>query len=190
LADAHAFALETTHELLALRRVGPGQRHEQLCRRLHADVAEPHRLLHEFGQRADQRQPPTHPTARAIESTRELGLRETVALTQLAQQPSFFEGRACAAVVEPVREHQRLGLRHVEHRDLDEIAGELAQRRDADVAVDQDPRRTVAHDHHRRLLTVLVERREQPLSASRIGDPQLRVAQVKLAQLELHAPRR
>lgn len=190
MSDARAFALETAHELLALIRVGPGQRHEQLRRHLHADLAQAHRVLHELGQRVDQRQPPTHPAARPIQSSREFGLREAVALTQLAQQPSFFEGRARATVVEPMREHQRLGLRHVEHRDVDEITRELAQRGDADVAVDQDPRRTVAHDHHRRLLTVLAQRREQPLSASRIGDPQLRVAQVKLAQLELHRPRR
>lgn len=153
---------------------------------MHAHLAHAHRLLHDLGQRVHQREPTTHPARRAIQSARELGLREGMSLAQLAQQPSFFEGRALAAVVESVREHQRLGLGHLEHRDIDEVARELEQRRDADVPVDQDPGRTVTHDQHRCLLTMLEQRRHQSSRSTPVGDPQLRVAQIQLAQLELH----
>jgi hypothetical protein len=44
-----------------------------------------------------------------------------------AWAPSLFEGRAIAAVVEAVREHQRLGLGQLEHRNVAEVAGDLGQ---------------------------------------------------------------
>jgi hypothetical protein len=105
---------------------------------------------------------------------------------QLAQQPSFFEGRPLAAVVEAMREHQRVGLGDLEHRDIDVVAGELCERRDADITVEQDPARAVAHDQHGRQLPVLEQRRDQPTLAALVDDPQRRVAQIEFAEFELH----
>ncbi|PRQ07839.1 hypothetical protein ENSA7_25120 [Enhygromyxa salina] len=107
---------------------------------------------------------------------------------QLAQQPSFLEGRTLAAVVEAMREHQRVGLGHLEHRDIDEVTGELGEGRDADVAVEQDPARVVAHDQHGRQLPVLEQRRDQPTLSALVDDPQRRVAQIQVAEFELHRP--
>lgn len=188
LPHAHALAGEAAHESFAMLGVGPGQGYEQLRRRLYADLAHADRVLHRFGQCVDQRESAADPARRSIQASRELGLHEPVVIAELTQQPAFLEGRALAAIVEPVREHQRLGLGHVEHRDLDEVAREHPQRRDADVAVDQDPARAVAHDDHRRLLPVLEQRRDQPTRAALVRDPQRLVAQVQLGELELHRP--
>jgi RNA 3'-terminal phosphate cyclase len=161
LPHAHALATKAPHERLALAVIGPGQRHQELGRRLHRERAGAHHLLHRLGQRAHQRKTPAHPARRPVEAARELLLTHSMSLAQLAQQPSFFEGRACATVVEPVAEHERLGLGHVHRRRVDQVARELAQRRDAHVAVDEHPRGAVAHHEHRRLLAMLEQRSEE-----------------------------
>lgn len=155
LPHARALARQAAHERLTVGDVGPGQRYETLGRRLHRELAGAHHLLHRLRQRAHQRQAPAHPARRSIEPSRQLLLPHPVSLAQLAQEPSFFESRARAAVVEPVPEHQRFGLGHVHRRRVDQVARELAQRRDAHVAVDEHPRGAVAYDEYRRLLAVL-----------------------------------
>lgn len=82
-------------------------------------------------------------------------------------------------------ENERLGLPDVEGDREDLVPSEPAESRHPGVAVDEDEPRVRERDHeHRDLLALQRDRLLEPSSPSGVGDAQLRVAQVELAEFE------
>jgi hypothetical protein len=143
-------------QLLALRRLGPGQGHQHPLGRLRRKPALLDSLLDRRRQYPHQIQPPTHPALRPIESRRQLLLPKAVLVPQRPQHPPLLERRPRPRVVEAEAPQERLRLRHLHHPRVRPVARQSLQRPHPRVAVDQHPpTRLLRRRHpHRRLLPV------------------------------------
>ena len=154
-------------ELDAVALVGPGQRHQILHRRVRADGPRAHVALDRRRQLAHQRDAPAHPAGGTIETARQLIAAEPEALVHLAQEPSLLDRAIGVARPQDALEHQRVRLPKLPRRRAHRVVRQPPKNAHPLVAVDHDVPLSVAHDHDRRLLASLRDRREQPTLPTR-----------------------
>jgi len=175
-------------ETLAIVRLGARHRHQVLHRRMGADAAPTHLVLHRLGQLAHQGQPPRHPARAAVETLRQLLMAEPEARLQLGKQPALLKRRLALGRAQRPAQEQRLGLVHRPHRRPDRVLPEPPRRPDPLVAVNHHIAsvRGARHHHDRRLLTVLRHRRQQPPLRVRTAYPKSLVSKLELVVLQIH----
>jgi hypothetical protein len=169
--------------------VGPGQRHQGLDRRLGRDLALADQLLDGLGQLACQAQAARHPARAAVEATGELLGAPGEAVLELGQEPPLLQGRRRRRAGQVALQDQRLGLVELPDHGHDRVLAQATQRPHAVVAVDDDVASGflgVADHDDRHLLTVLVERRQEPAGPLPATGAQGCVAQVQLVKFQLH----
>lgn len=165
------------------------QRHQRPHRRLRRDLSAPDPLLDRRREILHQSQVARDPTGAPVETSRELLLAPTRAARQLRQQPPLLQGRVAGGVAQAALQDQRLGLAQVPQRRLDRVVVQALQRPKPLVAIDDHVALrglAVAHDDDRLLLSVGLQRQQQPTLTLRAEHPQRLVASLQLVKLKLH----
>jgi hypothetical protein len=191
LPDSHApYSAPTCRdELQAGGSIGARQGHQVLHRRVGHELAPAHALLDLLRQLGDEREAATDPARALVEATRQLLLRQTESLPELAQQPCLLERVIAAGRAHQPLEHQCLGLTELPARHEHRVGLQLPERAQPLVPVHHDRSAAFATDHHdRRLLAVLRQRRQQALLLLWRTATQRLVAKLELVKLELHRP--
>ena len=174
---------------LAVLQALPQHRHEKLHCRLRRDLPFAHLLLNSLRQKLHQCQPPRHPRHAAIEPSCELIQAVAETLLQLLKQPAHLQrGFVFGKAQQTVQQHGR-GLAHGPYHRFHCVPAQLLQRGDPLIAVDDHVpiRRAFSrHDHNRRLLTAVRQRRQQPPLPSRVVHAQMLPPPVELMKLQLH----
>ena len=175
--------------LLTGAAVDPGQRDERLHRCLSRDLALADRFLDRQGELPHQPQATTDPTGAALEAAGQLLLTPAEAMLKLGEQPPLLQGAGCRRLAHLPLQDQRLGLRHLPDHGVDRVVPQPTEDLDTQMAVDDDVAIRllgVRHHHDGLLLTVLLQRHQQPTLALAATSAQLAVAHLQLVKLQLH----
>ena len=175
--------------LLTGAAVDPGQRDERLHRCLSWDLALADRFLDRQGELPHQPQATTDPTGAALEAAGQLLLTPAEAMLKLGEQPPLLQGAGCRRLAHLPLQDQRLGLRHLPDHGVDRVVPQPTEDLDTQMAVDDDVAIRllgVRHHHDGLLLTVLLQRHQQPTLALAATSAQLAVAHLQLVKLQLH----
>lgn len=189
LTNGHRLSSKMDDDALARRAVVPGQRHQILHRGLGRHAAVPHGDLRNLGQDHHQSKTTAYPSAGTAQTLGQDVLLEAVVLQQLVEQPTIFERAAAARLIEAVRHDQRVGIAELDANGEHHIAAQRAQRRHAQVAIDEHvaTRAGGRRDHrHGALLTVGRKTGAHARGACRVANAQSGISKLKLAQLHLH----
>ena len=189
LATRELMPHDGPRHLLTGTAVDPGQGNERFHRRLGGDLTRADRLLDRERQLAHQSQTPRHPTRAAHEAMGQFLLPPAETMLQLGEQPALLQGARGPRLTHLPMQQQSLWLGHLPHQGLDRVMPQATEHLDAPVAIDDHIAirlLRLRHHHDRLLLTVLLDRHQEPTLALAAARAQLRVAHLQLVKLQLH----